>query len=78
VVDQLIFSDFLENVFGTSQTRSLRGQVARGTGDAITEAMSSIPTSATGAAVAATKKVVNYANKKTPEEAIFALRKLLK
>jgi len=34
VINQVIFADMLEDVFGTQATRSLRGQVARGTVDA--------------------------------------------
>jgi hypothetical protein len=37
-MDQLQFADLLEDVFGTKQTRSLRGQVGRGTLDAVSEA----------------------------------------
>lgn len=37
VFDQLKFADLLENVYGTTQTRSLRGQVGRGALDAISE-----------------------------------------
>lgn len=34
VINQVIFADMLEDVFGTQATRSLRGQVARGVSDA--------------------------------------------
>lgn len=34
VINQVIFADMLEDVFGTQATRSLRGQVARGVADA--------------------------------------------
>jgi|TARA_Y100000310_G_C20704007_1_gene833023 hypothetical protein len=77
---QFIFADFLEDLFGTTQKQSLRGQVAKGVGD-FEEASSIVSDLSRGKPLsAATKSVmkgINLARGHTPESQKKAVEGLL-
>lgn len=81
VRSQVLFADLLEDLFGTTQSRSLRGQVQRGTQDAVdgVEIAADAATGNLGSAVLKTGKKL-FGGKKPngpTKEQLDALRKLL-
>lgn len=77
VMDQIQFADLLENVFGTTQTRSMRGQVGRGALDAVSEATGAIEDTASGNILALGARAIKAMTGKSKEEQIKALGELL-
>jgi hypothetical protein len=66
LTDQVIFSDYLEKLFGTTQTRGMRGQVGRGVTDAIPSSM-----------IDFAKKTYQAVKSITPEERRRVLKQLI-
>lgn len=77
-IDQLIFNDILEDLLGSTQTRSLRGQVSRGVRDAAANVEGMATDAVTGNVPGILKKAVDFARGVTPEEQLRALRQLLR
>lgn len=78
VFDQILFSDLLENYFGTTQTRSLRGQVARAGVDSATEAAGAATDAARGNVWGLVNRAIRFTVGNTDEDQIQALGQLLK
>lgn len=74
-IKQVVFFNELERMFGSFAPRSFRSEVGAGVTDAANVLMSGDPT--TAVAKTAVSKVINRFNKKTPENAIKAMRDLL-
>lgn len=77
VIDQLLFSDFLEDLFGTAQTRSLRGQVGRGAKD-VAGVISTGADVARGDIIKLAGKAIGTIKGITPEKQKKAVLELLK
>lgn len=78
-VDQLIFNDLLEDWLGSTQTRSLRGQVGRGVSDALTKDAAGIAKdAATGNAPGLLTRAWDYARQIDPDEQLRMLEELLR
>lgn len=77
-IDQLIFNDLLEDLLGSTQTRSLRGQVGRGVKDAGLDPAGIATDVATANVPGMLKKAVDFARGITPEEQLRVLRELLR
>lgn len=78
--NQFLFSDFLEDIFGTTQTRSLRGQVGKGVGDAeeaIQIAGQAVTGNIPGTVVGLAKKGLNLVRGITPENQKRAVKELI-
>ena len=78
VFDQILFSDLLENYFGTTQTRSLRGQVARAGVDTATEAAGTAADAARGNVWGLINRAIKFTTGNADEDQIQALGQLLK
>lgn len=76
-IDQLQFADMLESYFGTKQTKSLRGQVAKAGADAFNEVAGSAADAATGNWFGLFKRGANYILKQRDVDQIKALKELL-
>jgi len=74
--NQFLFGDFLENLFGSTQTRALRGQVGRGTLDA-GEAVGAAMDLAKGNAPGLIKRGLNLFKGATPEAQKKAVEELI-
>lgn len=74
-IDLLWFNDVLEDLVGSSQTGSLRGQVGRGVKDANVAGFAE--DAINGNKMGIVKKAYDFAKGITPEEQLRALRKLL-
>jgi len=77
-VDLLIFNDLLEDLVGTTQTRTLRGQVARGVRDGGENLAGMAEDALTGNRIGVVKKAVDFVRGITPEEQMRMLEELLR
>lgn len=66
LTDQVMFADYLEKLFGTTQTRGLRGQVGQGVADAFPSSVMDLA-----------KKTYEAVKQITPEERRRALKQLV-
>lgn len=66
LTDQVMFADYLEKLFGTTQTRGLRGQVGQGVADGFPSSVMELA-----------KKTYQAVKQVTPEEQRRTLKKLL-
>lgn len=78
ITDQIKFADLLENLFGTSQTRSLRGQVGRGAADASLETSGAMEDLATGNVKGFVKKNLKAVLGRSDKEKIRLFKAFLK
>lgn len=76
-IDQLQFADMLESYFGTKQTRSLRGQVAKAGVDTFNEVAGTTADAATGNWFGLFKRGANYILKQRDVDQVKALKELL-
>lgn len=77
IMDQIQFADLLEDVFGTTQSRSMRGQVGRGSLDAISEATGAVQDGAQGNVLALGARAIKAVMGRSKEDQIKALEQLL-
>ena len=77
IEDKVIFADVLEDLFGSTQTRALRGQVARAGGDVADQALQAGVNLASGNKMGLMQQGINLLRRRTPEHQIEAFRKLL-
>jgi hypothetical protein len=77
IMDQIQFADLLEDVFGTTQSRSMRGQVGRGALDAVSEATGAMEDTASGNILALGARAIKAITGKSKEDQIKALGELL-
>lgn len=77
VFDQILFSDLLENYFGTTQTRSLRGQVSRAGVDTAGEAVGAGVDAARGNVLGLISRGARFLVGNTDDDQIKALGQLL-
>lgn len=78
VFDQILFSDLLENYFGTTQTRSLRGQISRAGVDTATEMVGATADAARGNIFGLINKAIRFTTGHSDEQQLKALGQLLK
>lgn len=77
VLDQVQFADLLEDVFGTTQSRGMRGQVGRGALDAVSEVTGAVNDTATGNVLALGSRALKAVIGKSKDDQIKALKELL-
>lgn len=76
-LDQIQFADILESVFGTTKTRSLRGQVGKAGMDVVSETTGAVNDAASGNILGLAGRAIKHILGKSKDDQIRALKELL-